>query len=245
MKATLPAALVIMSLPHVVHAGDVPGDKTTKAVRTPAPNSSDGFSDFRGDSDWYRVPLKGGRNYAFSVSADGCTTIRLRNSAGKALRSDSACHSNRKGYDGGFEYQPAKNGTYFLELFDNGSASYPSDYKVQITADATASIKTNAFVDVDNTKVGNMNWHLDMDYYAIRLQAGHHYLLEVSGYHDQSQISLRLVNSSGNFVPGFSTTATTSYSNFLVPRTGRYYAVVTGAGNTVGGTYSLTFNSLD
>src|SRR3954454_22641571 len=45
-------------------AADIPRDKSTKATITPGPARFEGVLERQGDSDWYRITLKAGRNYA-------------------------------------------------------------------------------------------------------------------------------------------------------------------------------------
>ena len=56
-------------------------------------------------------------------------------------------------------------------------------------------------------------------------------------------ISLRIADASGKFVAGFDKLTSTKYQDFVVAKTGAYYAVVTGIGNGVGGRYNLSFGA--
>ncbi len=176
-----------------------------------------------------------------TVRAAGCTVINLRDGKGKALRNSQACQTNAGGYDGGFVFLPTKAGTYFVELLDRSSKKIPSKYHVTAIADASGSIKTAATLDAGQTNKGEMNWKNDTDFFVINLTKGSKYSLSVFEYYDAKAISLRLADGKGKFVAGFNTTKKTAYTNFTVPKTGKYFAVVTGLGNKVGGRYNIAF----
>lgn len=241
VKRSLLMAAIVVLAPQFARAADIPGNKTTKAVLATGGAGLDGISEIANDSDWYKVTLKAGQNYAMTVRADGCTVINLRDSKGKALRNSQACQTSAGGYDGGFEFMPTKAGTYFVELLDKASKKIPSKYHVTAIADAAGSIKTAATLAVGRTNKGELNWKNDTDFFAINLTKGSKYSLSVSGYYDAKAISLRLADANGKFVSGFNTTKKTAYTNFTVPKTGKYFAVVTGLGNKVGGRYNIAF----
>lgn len=131
-------------------AADIPGGKGTKAVLTTGPAGVEGTFEKKGDSDWYKVRLKGGQNYALSPSLtdnSNCLTLNLRNANGKILGSATS----DSGADDGFEFQPEKAGTYFVEFLDKvdsgGCTSpfpYPLPYRGDVTADARGDVMTEA-----------------------------------------------------------------------------------------------------
>lgn len=240
MKHVLVAAAIGIIGTQATQAADVPGGKTTTAVLTTGGRGLDGVSEIANDSDWYKTTLRAGQNYAFSVRADGCTVINLRNGKGKVLHSSKACTTGKGGYDGGFEYLPGSAGTYFVELLDKASKKFPSKYHVTAIADAAGSIKTAAAVlEPSQVKAGELNWKNDTDFFPVDLTARNKYTLSVIGYYSTKNISLRLADKTGKFVSGFNTLNKTVYADFSVAKTGRYYAVVTGLGNQVGGRYNI------
>ena len=128
-------------------------------------------------------------------------------------------------------------------MLDKASKKIPSKYHVTAIADAAGSIKTAATLDPGQTNKGELNWKNDTDFFAINLTKGSKYSLSVSGYYDAKAISLRLADDKGKFVAGFNTIKKTAYTNFVAPKTGKYFAVVTGLGNKVGGRYTIAFKS--
>jgi hypothetical protein len=107
-------AALLLAAP-AARAADIPGDKSTKATITPGPARFEGVLDKAGDSDWYRVTLKAGRNYAFESASFCDTKVALRNAAGKVLKTSGFANDNG---DDGLEFRSATTKAYFVEYFD-------------------------------------------------------------------------------------------------------------------------------
>src|SRR3954452_10766688 len=90
-------------------AADIPGDKSTKATITPGPARFEGVLDKAGDSDWYRITLKAGRNYAFESASFCDTRVVLPNAAGKVLKTSGLASDN--GDDGSSSGRPRRRAT--------------------------------------------------------------------------------------------------------------------------------------
>lgn len=127
-------------------------------------------------------------------------------------------------------------------MLDKACKKIPSKYHATAIADAAGSIKTAATLDAGQTNKGEINGRTTRSF-AISLTEGSKYLPSVSGYDDAKTIALRLADAKGTFVAGFDTTKKTAYANFVAPKTGKYFAVVTGLGNQVGGRYTIAFKS--
>ena len=217
---------------------DIPGNARTKAVITPGPTKFRGVLEKRGDSDWYRITLKAGRNYAFEVHGWGCTRMNLRNAAGKVLRSDVG-HDDE---DGGFEFRSATTRTYFVEYVDANKApcidpvegGYPTGYSGNVAIDVRGDPTTQTTIALGQTIEGLLNWYFDKDYFRATLEAGKGYALSVSfsGHAD-----LLVVDRRGNVVAG-GDYASEEPLPFKVPRTGTYYVVVAAYGY-YGGSYTV------
>jgi serralysin len=175
--------LMLLSTAGVAHAADIPGNTRTKAVITPGPARFESHLERRGDSDWYRVTLKAGRNYAFEVASAGCTRMNLRNAAGKVLRSDLGFDDE----DGGFEFRSATTKTFFVEYVDANKApcidpvegGYPTWYSGNVAMDVRGDATTRATIAPGQTIEGFLNWYFDKDYFRATLEAGKGYLLSV------------------------------------------------------------------
>jgi hypothetical protein len=223
-------------LPTTARAADIPGDRTTRAVLRPGPAGVEGVFERRGDSDWYRVTLRGGQNYAFEFYADQCVAFRLRSLKGAVLRSASAGGTN----DGGFEIRPARTTTYFAEFvtcppFFFYSRPFPSRYTGEVRADARGDRTTAATIRVGQTITGRLNWGLDSDFFRTTLQAGTSYTATAAG--NTGEYFFKLLTSDGMTIfneYGFFDIQKT----FTVPTSGTYYLVVDSADDN-GGDYTL------
>jgi hypothetical protein len=148
--------LMLLSTAWVAHAADIPGNARTKAVITPGPARFESHLERRGDSDWYRVTLKAGRNYAFEVASAGCTRMNLRNAAGKVLRSDLGFDDE----DGGLEFRSATTKTFFVEYVDANKApcidpvegGYPTWYSGNVAMEVRGDVTTRATIAPGQTK---------------------------------------------------------------------------------------------
>jgi hypothetical protein len=204
-------------------AADIPGNSRTEAVVTPGPAQFEGVLERRGDSDWYRVTLKAGRNYGFQVYSGGCTRMSLRDTAGKVLRSDLGWDDKR----GGFEFRSATTKTYFLEYRDANfspcidpvEGGYPTGYSGNVEAEVRGDITTRATIAVGQTLRSRLNWYFDQDYFRATLDAGKRYTVTVNG----AITAVRVADPSGNIVAD-------PPVGFTVPKRGTYYVVVIGTG---------------
>src|SRR5919202_481914 len=63
------------------------------------------------DSDWYKVSLEAGKDYAVSTYANCGLTFGVRDKAGKLLASTKSADE----VDTGFEFRPSYTGLHFVE----------------------------------------------------------------------------------------------------------------------------------
>jgi hypothetical protein len=223
--------LALLGTTGAALAADIPGNTRTKAVITPGPKRFESHLERRGDSDWYRVTLKAGRNYAFEVASGGCTRMNLRNKAGKVLRLDVSFDDE----DGGFEFRSATTKTFFLEYVDANKApcidpvegGYPTWYSGNVAMDVRGDTTTRATIAPGQTIEGLLNWYFDKDYFRATLEAGKSYAVSVPSR--PLGTGLVVIDSEGNVVAGGDRTPFEPLP-FSVPRTGTYYVVVAGGG---------------
>ena len=83
--------VAIIGAGQAAWAGDIPGDKSTKATLPVSVARTLGTLERAGDSDWYRVTLKGDTDYTVDVSPPetgyGFIEANLRDASGKVLAS--------------------------------------------------------------------------------------------------------------------------------------------------------------
>jgi hypothetical protein len=229
---------IAVGFPSTALAGDIPGNRSTRAVLKIGPAGVNGVFERRGDSDWYRVRLRGGRNYAVhnGPNFEGCSLLNLRNAKGKVIGTDSG---GGPAFDGGFEFRPARDGTFFVELKDRvcPEPSYPSDYHAHVTADARGDPTTDATIKVGQTVEGRFHWGTDTDFFRTTLQVGTSYTATLDS---SLEHNLGLVDSQGTvlfdeFMPG--------PRMFTVPASGTYYLVAACNDDNAFNRYTLSLTT--
>ena len=238
--AVLLLGLAGLGLSSAALAADVPGGSGTRAVLEkgwPGPTRT---FERRGDSDWFRVALTGGQNYAFSVNvtniSGSCARLNLRNPSGQVLKSASSY----EGGDGGFEFRSAASRTLFVEFKEcspSGAsypASYPYGYRGSVAADARGDTTTKATIAVGGTANGINNSSNDADYFRTKLEQGKSYTLSAE---INSASSIALVDPQGKVLA--SGCCGGGFNGVRVPATGTYYVVVLGDDDSAVGRYTL------
>lgn len=210
-------------------AADIPGGAGTGAVARPGEPIAGAF-ERRGDSDWYKVALKGGVTYAVTAGANpdrNCgTRVSLRTRAGKVLKSANSFEAG----DGGFEFRPATARTLFVEFLDLcRTESYPGPYPVRyagaVTRDARGDAETLATVAPGQTIDGVLNWGTDVDYFRATLDGRKGYTFSATG---GGEFQVSLVDAGGRVVFTEYAPSGTFRGGTRVPASGTYYVVVRG-----------------
>jgi serralysin len=238
--AALLAALALPALPGAALAADIPGDPGTRAVLRPGPEGVTGTFERRGDRDWYRVTLRGGRNYAFHVTGDDCSRLSLRSLGGAVLRTTSGSTS----FDSGFEIMPARTTTFFVEFRPCPppfTDLFPFAYSGEVRADARGDAGTAATIGVGQTINGYLNWGSDADFFRTMLQAGTSYTATTANV-GSIEFRLGLVDPRGTVlfsVFDFDEIRRT----FTVPASGTYFLTVTAAADAGGNPYRLSLTT--
>jgi serralysin len=226
-------AALLLAAP-AARAADIPGDKSTKATITPGPARFEGVLDKAGDSDWYRITLKAGRNYAFESASFCDTKVALRNAAGKVLKTSGFANDNG---DDGFEFRSATTKDYFVEYFDAApdvcleyAGPYPHGYSGNVAMEVRGDTTTRGTIAPGQTIVSLLNWGYDQDFFRTQLRAGRSYTVTLGGANGEARPGgsrAWVVDPKGKVIaPG-----SPSYdppAGFKVPKNGTYYVVVAG-----------------
>jgi hypothetical protein len=225
--------LAILGIVPAALAADIPGNTKTKATITPGPARLSGLFERQADSDWYRVTLKAGRNYAFEVNTFCDTRMNLRNAAGKLLKSSDVAFDED---DAGFEFRSATTKTYYVEYVDANPAvcleyegPYPHGYTGNVAMEVRGDTTTRGTIAPGQTIASLLNWDTDQDYFRAQLYANRSYTLSVSGPDGHSPpqgTMLRVVDPKGKVIAEGSLSEPPT--GFRVPATGTYYVVVWG-----------------
>ena len=218
--------LAALVLPVAAVANDIPGNRNTKAVLDP-PRGVSGVFNRQDDSDWFRVSLKAGTNYAFDVDPfdeAACALLNIRDLAtGKVLLTAFGTGGN----DGGFEFQPKKDRSLFVEVKDCSSGgsdlpSYPATYSVRVAGDARNDATTKATLAVGQTRKGTFNFNGDRDWYRVQLNSNKSYTVALTNGDDEV---LWLVDPNGKVLYAESGGTEVSLRGVTVLTSGTYYVI--------------------
>ena len=175
--------IAIMGTSHATLAGDIPGDRTTKATLPVSVARTLGTLEKAGDSDWYRVTLKDNTDYTVDVSPPetgyGFIVAKLRDATGKVLASVAIDASDRDTSDEGFEYHTRYGGLYFLEY--KGIANHRGDpYLARIAGDCRTGTVTGCSLTLGRRHSGLIAYQYDEDWFRVPLTAGVRYRIDLA-----------------------------------------------------------------
>ena len=149
-----------------------------------------------GDVDWFAVELVGGRSYRIYLGKDlsDLSTGRLpedliRDSYLRGIYDMNGNQLPRTtddhlgfGWDSLVTFTPTTSGTYFIAA--GGDGNHTGNYALQVKEyvdDYPATIATTATVTVDGSATGTIEEWLDVDWFAVELEADHRYRFFVGG----------------------------------------------------------------
>ena len=164
-----------------------------------------------GDQDWFAVELEAGRMYR--VHADGLTVqsthiAGIYDSQGNALP-DTEGVGTQSGIEQSF-FRPGENGTYYVAV-EAGSDDIQGKYRLQIDVvedDYGTAADTAGAVAVGSPASGRIDYWEDEDWFAVELEAGKTYQLDLEGAATTGAGDLRdpylrgVYDPNGNFVEG-------------------------------------------
>jgi serralysin len=224
---------------------------TTATLATNAQVSSS--IDVAGDSDWFKVVLTAGRNYAFEVSSNGITglpdgDLQLRDAAGNIV----ANLANYSYATGTLDFTALTSGNYFISVNDNSTDA--GGYTLRnVGADTVISNAGTTSTLLDGRKIaGVIDNQADKDWHKFNAEQGQTYSFTLSGdgtASELTQVRLILRDAAGNVIASnydtdvtLTFTATTDGPLFLDVQgqsgtyTGRYYLSVVSDALTLNGT---------
>ena len=148
------------------------------------------------------------------------------------------------GSDGGFEFQPQRNRTLFVEVKDCSSGgselpSYPATYLVRVAGDARNDATTKATLAVGQTGRGTFNFNGDRDWYRVQLDSKKSYTVALTSGDDEG---LSLVDPSGKVLFAESGGSEVTLRGVTVPTSGTYYVVASNTSD-FGFQYMLALTS--
>lgn len=232
LRATLFATALALAAGDVF-AADIPGGRSTRAtVRVESNDDNRGRWEKGGDSDWYKVALKKGQAYYFSVSGGEeywAIDVAARKPNGVLIGSDSISTAYYGG--AGVEIIAPADGTYYLEA--KGEPQQPqttttsSGYGYGVFPDCAAGRNTTCQLRIGISQQRQLVTGWDFDSFKLPLAAGRSYSVEITS--DKDNAVLEILGPDGTVVAtaGGGDRDVPARVDRYVPRaTGTYYARV-------------------
>jgi hypothetical protein len=227
-------------------AGDIPASRSTKVTLTIGTTPTAGTWEYVGDSDWYKVKLTAGQNYAFRLNEVGdasSLTLTLRGPNGASIKVSEGDDDS----DAGLAFVPKVSGTYYLDARLGGFSDGASGaYQITAGPDCAQGPRTTCKLQLGIRQDRQILFSADADWYGIAMTTGRSYDIAV---HDVDGIfiglELELLDSTGRVVAtGEQSTAfDRDLRGFVAPASGTYYAQVRNVFQDVWGPYTITLSA--
>lgn len=197
--------------------------------------------DVNGDSDWFKVSLKAGISYAFTVSGTGTNRlpdgdIFVRDADGNYLKGET----NYSSSTGLVTFTPGASGTFFIEVKDSGGDT--GRYIVVNPSLDTVFNNTNTTHNIltGRTLTGKVDVQEDSDWYSFSAKAGVTYKFTASGTGSAPASGLRLVlrDADGNVIN--SDSGGSAVIEFKATNSGKVYLDVAGSSSSIKGAFTLS-----
>ena len=236
-----------------VTADDYPNNAGTSG-RVGVPGSVTGNLENGNDEDWFAVQLQGGVAYTFDMEGQptgrgslGDPLLHLYDGFGNQVgRNDDG----GQGFNARLTYTAPSNGTYYLGARSFGSAS--GTYTLTASSggggvpdDYPSNPGTSGRLNVPGSATGNLEHGNDADWFAVQLQGGVAYTIDLEGS-ETNRGSLRdpllsVHDSFGNQVGRNDDggQGLNSQLTFTPPSNGTYYLAAQSFGGS-SGTYTLS-----
>ncbi|WP_269617152.1 pre-peptidase C-terminal domain-containing protein [Prochlorococcus marinus] len=215
--------------------------------------SKTGSIEVASDQDWFKVNLVSGNIYQIDLEGSPTSNGTLSdpylrgiyNSSG-VLISGTSNDDGGSGRNSRLTYTPTSTGTYFIATGGYGTrtGSYTLGLtQIGSTDDYTANTSTTGKLTVGNSVSSNIEVAGDQDWFAITLNSGSEYLINLEGAPTSngtlSDPYLRgIYNASGVLISGTSNddggSGLNSKLSYTATSTGTYYIATGGYGDAIG-----------
>ena len=215
------------------------------------------------DRDWFAVDLVAGRTYVIDIEGADTDAGTLDNPLLRRMRDpDGDPISGTRNDNGGtgnnarLVFTATETDTYYIEA--RGHRLQTGTYTVTVTEDISADSDTTGTVEVGGSASGSIETLGDRDWYAVELEAGTHYRIELEGS-PTNQGTLDdpylhgIYDADGDLIVGTSNddggTGRNSEREFVAETTGTYYISAGAYESPLGrgwytGTYQLSVSEV-
>ena len=173
-------------------ATDLPTDTTTTG-RVVVGGSATGNIERSGDRDWFAVDLEAGKTYRFDLKGSGTGGRKLENPYLRGIRDGDGERIDYTQNDNGgagrnsrVHFTPDETATYYVAA--GASHDRVGAYTLSVTEvtdrlrdDYSAGSDTAGTVTVGSSATGSVDYSGDEDWFAVELEAGKTYRLELKG----------------------------------------------------------------
>jgi hypothetical protein len=228
--------LAILGITRAALAGDIPGDASTKATLQVTNVDTEGRFETRRDSDWYRVQLATGQDYAVRLAIyDSFGSVTLRDAAREPLKKSPGDYQG----DTGFEVRAPYTGTYFVEVKGQwlSGITSPEPYFAAVVHDCKDGLNTRCTLVPGTTYHYGSAWYGDYDGYAAVLDRTKRYTFTgTTPPYGICVVHLQLLDGTGRVIIP---TTHWAIKDYKPPQSGKYYLRANCDSDDYGGRYDL------
>ena len=218
--------------------------------------SATGAIELGGDRDWFAVTLEAGKTYRFDLEGSRTSAgtlydpyLRGLYDAAGNLISGTTNDDGGAGYNSRVEFTATADATYYVSAGANGSRT--GTYKLsvgEVPVDLAAGTDTTGAVAVGGSATGVIERWDDRDWFAVTLEAGKTYRIDLEGSGTLYDPYLRgiydadgnLINGTGNDDGG---AGFNSRVEFTATANATYYVSASAYGSLTG-TYTLSVRDI-
>lgn len=162
------------------------GETTANAGSLGVGSSVTGEIESAGDNDWFAVSLQSGRSYRIDLVGDTLADPYLNGLYDQSgnLVSGTANDDGGEGLDSQVEFTPGSSATYYVSAGAYGNLTGTYELAVTDLGSADDYSEGNAnpgSVSVGGSTSGNIEQAYDRDWFAVTLQAGETYQVDLEG----------------------------------------------------------------
>ena len=170
-------------------------DDSTTTGTVAVGGSATGEIDYDGDRDWFTVTLEAGKTYRIDLEGSYSDGGTLRDpylhgvyDAAGTLIGDTADDDGGTRLNSRLIFTPDEAGTFYIAAgaFRSSQGTYTlsvTDVATGVPDAHTAATTTTGTVDVDGSATGTIDYEGDRDWFAVTLEAGKTYRIDLEGSH--------------------------------------------------------------